>query len=214
MTRRQQPPRHASASQGYQQGQAAPLSEDDSELSSVPTIHEISSDSAPAAAQQQPRPRPQTTMDHRQGENVGETQVLPLETLTEEQALDQEIERLVAERRIEAKRQRLEALRKGEPDPLSDRRPQRTSSSSPPSKRSKNEGSNLRVPHQKFRGEDFAELNNYLTVLKARFALSPHEFPDDKAKILYASTTFADAAQRRWVSYVQHTLHGNFEGLT
>ena len=56
------------------------------------------------------------------------------------------------------------------------------------------------MPHQKFRGEDFAELNNYLTVLKARFAPFTHDFPDDKAKDSYASMTFADAAQRRWVS--------------
>lgn len=46
--------------------------------------------------------------------------------------------------------------------------------------------------------------------------LAYHAAPSRQTeKILYASTTFADAAAlRRWTSYVQHTLRNDFEGVT
>ena len=151
---------------------------------------------------------PQTA---RSSEAVDEMQFLPANTddLTADE-LDAYIIQAREKRRLKAKRNYIEALRRGE-DPLFDssilEQPVEQQREEREPKRPRREAwGRIQLPTPRFKGKSWSELMTFFNDLRSHFATQPDNFISDNDRVMYASTCLGDEVKRRWTNYLRVDL--------
>lgn len=136
----------------------------------------------------------------------GDSREEDLGLLTEAQ-LDQRIKTARATTRLQRKRDYLTAFQRGEPTDINpfefDNPPDEPVNLHPPTRRTRSETfAKVQLLVLKYKGNNFASLNNFLLELESRFILYPEELESDAECIVYVVSFLNGSIKLHWINYV------------